>query len=42
LPEAPGYYGELIWVLMMLEQWLRSRADTVTVPAVHPERPATG
>jgi asparagine synthase (glutamine-hydrolysing) len=23
LPEAPGYYGEMVWVLMMLEQWLR-------------------
>ncbi len=25
LPDAPGYYGELIWILMMLEQWLASR-----------------
>lgn len=23
LPEHPGYFGELIWVLVMLEQWLR-------------------
>ena len=23
LPEHPGYYGEMIWILMMLEQWLR-------------------
>ncbi len=23
-----GYYGELIWVLMMLEQWLRARAPS--------------
>jgi asparagine synthase (glutamine-hydrolysing) len=23
LPEHPGYYGEMVWVLMMLEQWLR-------------------
>jgi len=22
----PGYYGEMVWVLMMLEQWLRSHA----------------
>jgi asparagine synthase (glutamine-hydrolysing) len=22
LPEAPGYYGEMVWILMMLEQWL--------------------
>ena len=20
---TPGYYGEMVWVLMMLEQWLR-------------------
>jgi asparagine synthase (glutamine-hydrolysing) len=25
LAEHPGYYGELVWILMMLEQWLRSR-----------------
>ena len=24
LPEHPGYYGEMVWVLMMLEQWLRA------------------
>jgi asparagine synthase (glutamine-hydrolysing) len=23
LPQHPAYYGELVWVLMMLEQWLR-------------------
>lgn len=23
LPEHPGYYGEMVWILMMLEQWLR-------------------
>jgi asparagine synthase (glutamine-hydrolysing) len=23
LAEAPGYYGEMVWLLMMLEQWLR-------------------
>jgi asparagine synthase (glutamine-hydrolysing) len=21
LPEHPGYYGEMVWILMMLEQW---------------------
>ena len=26
LPEAPGYYGEMVWILMMLEQWLRAHA----------------
>ncbi len=24
LPEAPSYYGEMVWILMMLEQWLRA------------------
>jgi asparagine synthase (glutamine-hydrolysing) len=23
LNEHPGYYGEMVWILMMLEQWLR-------------------
>jgi asparagine synthase (glutamine-hydrolysing) len=23
LPEYPGYYGEMVWILMMLEQWLQ-------------------
>jgi asparagine synthase (glutamine-hydrolysing) len=26
LPEHPGYYGEMVWILMMLEQWLRQHA----------------
>jgi asparagine synthase (glutamine-hydrolysing) len=26
LPEHPGYYGEMVWVLMMLEQWLAAKA----------------
>lgn len=26
LPAYPGYYGEMVWILMMLEQWLRARA----------------
>jgi len=28
LEEHPGYYGEMGWVVMMLEQWLRSHAPT--------------
>jgi len=24
LPEAPGFYGELVWILMTLELWLRA------------------
>jgi asparagine synthase (glutamine-hydrolysing) len=23
LPEHPGYYGEMVWILMMLEQWMQ-------------------
>lgn len=26
LPEHPHYYGEMIWIAMMLEQWLRAHA----------------
>ncbi|OYU92409.1 MAG: asparagine synthase, partial [Burkholderiales bacterium PBB5] len=26
LPEHPGYYGEMIWILMMLAQWLDAKA----------------
>ena len=26
LPEHPGYFGEMVWILMMLEQWLRVKA----------------
>jgi asparagine synthase (glutamine-hydrolysing) len=26
LPKHPGYYGEIVWVSLMLEQWLRARA----------------
>jgi len=26
LAEHPGYYGEMIWILMMLEHWLRRHA----------------
>ena len=26
LKEHPGYYGEMVWILMMLEQWLRVHA----------------
>jgi asparagine synthase (glutamine-hydrolysing) len=33
LGEHPGYYGEMVWILMMLEQWLRQhpvRCDAVS------------
>jgi asparagine synthase (glutamine-hydrolysing) len=26
LAEHPGYYGEMVWILMMLEQWIRAKA----------------
>ena len=26
LPAHPGYYGEMVWILMMLEQWMQKHA----------------
>ena len=26
LPAHPGYYGEMVWILMMLEQWFQAHA----------------
>jgi asparagine synthase (glutamine-hydrolysing) len=31
LAEHPGYYGEMVWILMMLEQWLLQRAPSYRV-----------
>lgn len=31
LYEHPGYYGEMIWISMMLEQWLRAHAPNYKV-----------
>ena len=31
LPEHPGYFGEMVWILMMLEQWLRQHAPTFNI-----------
>ena len=31
LPAHPGYYGEMVWILMMLEQWLQQHAPGYTV-----------
>jgi len=25
LPQAPSYYGEMVWILMMLGQWQAAR-----------------
>ena len=32
LPAHPGYFGEMVWILMMLEQWLRARAPNYRLP----------
>lgn len=31
LPQVPGYYGEMVWILMMLEQWLRAKAPDLRI-----------
>jgi asparagine synthase (glutamine-hydrolysing) len=31
LPEHPGYFGEMVWILMMLEQWLEAKAPGFTI-----------
>lgn len=33
LVEHPGYYGEMVWILTVLEQWLRARAPRQTALA---------
>ncbi|WP_405242485.1 asparagine synthetase B family protein [Lentisalinibacter salinarum] len=33
LPAYPSYYGELVWVLMMLELWLQSRSPNFHLDA---------
>ena len=33
LAEAPGYYGEMVWILMMLEQWLQAHAPDFRIEA---------
>ncbi|MBY0468713.1 MAG: asparagine synthase C-terminal domain-containing protein [Burkholderiaceae bacterium] len=30
LPAHPGYYGEMVWILMMLEQWLQAHGGRNT------------
>ncbi len=30
LPQHPGYYGEMVWVLMMLEQWFEGTRVRIT------------
>ena len=31
LPEHPGYYGEMVWILMMLEQWLQAKSSSAVL-----------
>jgi len=33
LHEHPGYYGEMVWILLMLEQWLQGHAPDYRVQA---------
>ena len=33
LPEHPGYYGEMVWILIILEQWLRLHAPDYSLAA---------
>ena len=33
LQEHPGYYGEMVWILMMLEQWLQAHAPEFKLAA---------
>jgi asparagine synthase (glutamine-hydrolysing) len=33
LPEHPGYFGEMVWILMMLEQWFRAHAPDFKIEA---------
>lgn len=28
LPEHPGYYGEMVWILIILEQWMQAQVPT--------------
>ena len=28
LPEHPGYYGEMVWILMTLELWLQAHESS--------------
>jgi asparagine synthase (glutamine-hydrolysing) len=30
LPAHPGYYGEMVWILMMMEFWMRAHCDGIS------------
>ena len=38
LPAHPGYYGEMVWILMMLEQWLQGHAPGYSLGGPNPGR----
>lgn len=40
LPRHPGYYGEMVWILMILEQWLRGHHHHAPSGASHSETTA--
>jgi len=31
LPAHPGYYGEMVWILMMMEFWMRAHCDGISI-----------
>ena len=31
LPAHPGYYGEMVWILMMMEFWMRAHCDGTSI-----------
>jgi asparagine synthase (glutamine-hydrolysing) len=33
LPEHPGYFGEMVWILMMLEQWFAGKVPRFSMPS---------
>lgn len=39
LPVHPGYYGEMVWILMVLEYWLRAHEDSLRETAYRPKQP---
>lgn len=34
LPAHPGYYGEMVWILMMMEQWLQTLSAQAAQPGI--------
>ena len=37
LHEHPGYYGEMVWILMMLELWMQAHASAPAAPDLQPQ-----